>query len=43
MTNEAEHTITKYDMEDNISQAAKHALRNTPISRSTISKKVAKL
>lgn len=43
MTNEAEHTITKYAMENNMSQAAKHALRNTPISRSTVSKKVAKL
>ena len=43
MTNEAEHTITKYDMEDSISQDAKHTLRNTLISRSTISKKVAKL
>lgn len=43
MTNEAEYQLTKYAMEDNMSQAGKHALRNTVISRSTVSKKLAKL
>lgn len=43
MTNEAEHTIIKYAMGNNMSQAARNALRNTPISRSTVSKRIAKL
>ncbi|MGN1000972.1 MAG: UPF0236 family transposase-like protein, partial [Bacilli bacterium] len=40
LTNEAEYQLTKYAMEENMSQAAKHALRNTQISRSTVSKKI---
>lgn len=40
LTNEAEYQLTKYAMEENMSQAAKHALRNTVISRSTVSKKI---
>ena len=30
-------------MDENMSQSARHALRNTIISRSTVSKKIAKL
>ena len=40
LTNEAEYQIIKYAMEENMSQSAKHALRNTPISRSCVSKKI---
>lgn len=40
LTNEAEYQLTKYSMEENMSQAAKHALRNTEVSRSTVSKKI---
>lgn len=40
LTNEAEYQIIKYAMEENISQSAKHALRNTPISRNCVSKKI---
>ena len=40
LTNEAEYQLTKYAMEENMSQAARHALRNTVISRSTVSKKI---
>ena len=40
LTNEAEYQLTKYSMEENMSQAARHALRNTQISRSTVSKKI---
>lgn len=43
ITNEAEYQLVKYSMDENMSQAAKHALRNTIISRSTVSKKLAKL
>lgn len=43
LTNEAEYQLIKYAMEENMSQSAKHALRNTQISRSTVSKKMAKL
>lgn len=43
LTNEAEYQIIKYAMCENMSQSARHALRNTPISRSTVSKKMAKL
>ncbi|MDD6223803.1 MAG: UPF0236 family protein [bacterium] len=39
LTNEAEYQLTKYAMEENMSQAARHTLRNTKISRSTVSKK----
>lgn len=40
LTNEAEYQLVKYSMDENMSQAAKHALRNTEISRSTVSKKI---
>jgi len=40
LTNEAEYQLIKYAMSENMSQAAKHALRNTIISRSTVSKKI---
>lgn len=43
LTNEAEYQLIKYSMSENLSQAARHALRNTIISRSTVSKKIAKL
>lgn len=40
LTNEAEYQLIKYAMDENMSQAARHALRNTVISRSTVSKKI---
>lgn len=40
LTNEAEYQLIKYTMDENMSQAARHALRNTQISRSTVSKKI---
>lgn len=43
LTNEAEFQLTKYAMDVNMSQAGKYALRNVIISRSTVSKKLAKL
>ncbi len=43
LTNEAEYQLVKYSMDENMSQAASHALRNTTISRSTVSKKISKL
>ena len=43
LTNEAEYQLVKYAMDENMSQAARHALRNTQISRSTVSKKMGKL
>lgn len=43
LTNEAEYQLIKYAMDENMSQSARHALRNTVISRSTVSKKIAKL
>ena len=43
LTNEAEYLLTKYAMDVNMSQAGKYALRNVVISRSTVSKKLAKL
>lgn len=43
LTNEAEYQLTKYAMNENMSQAAKHALRNVIISRSTVSKKLKSL
>ena len=42
LTNEAEYQLIKYAMDENMSQAARHALRNTIISRSTVSKKIKK-
>lgn len=43
LTNEAEYQLIKYSMHENMSHAARYALRNTIISRSTVSKKLAKL
>ena len=43
LTNEAEYQLVKYAMDENMSQAARHALRNTQVSRSTVSKKIGKL
>lgn len=43
LTNEAEYQLIKYSMDENMSQAARHALRNTVVSRSTVSKRIAKL
>ena len=43
LTNEAEYQLIKYAMDENMSQSARHALRNTIISRSTVSKKMGKL
>lgn len=40
LTNEAEYKLVKYAMEDNMSQSAKHALRNITVSRSCVSKKI---
>lgn len=40
LTNEAEYQLIKYAMDENMSQAARHALRNIVISRSTVSKKI---
>lgn len=40
LTNEAEYLLIKYTMEGNMTFAAKHALRNTILSRSTVSKKI---
>ena len=40
LTNEAKYQLIKYAMDENMSQAARHALRNTIISRSTVSKKI---
>lgn len=40
LTNEAEYQLIKYSMSENMSQTAKHALRNTILSRSTVSKKI---
>ena len=43
LTNEAEYQLIKYAMSENMSQSARHALRNTIVSRSTVSKKISKL
>ena len=43
LTNEAEYHLIKYAMEENMSQSAKHALRNIIIHRSTVSRKISKL
>lgn len=43
LTNEAEYQLIKYAMSENMSQSARHALRNTIVSRSTVSKKIANL
>ena len=43
LTNEAEYQLIKYTMDENMSQSAKHALRNTIVSRITVSKKISAL
>ena len=43
MTDYAEYTLTKYAMSENMAQAARHALRNTIVSRSCVSKKLSSL
>ena len=43
LTNEAEYQLIKYAMDKKMSQSARHALRKTQVSRSTVSKKIAKL
>lgn len=40
LTNEAEYQLIKYAMDENMSQSARHALRNTQVSRSTVSRKI---
>lgn len=40
LTNEAEYQLIKYAMSENMSQSARHALRNTIVSRSTVSRKI---
>ena len=40
ITNEAELQLIEYAKEANMSQSARHALRNTVVSRSTVSKKI---
>ena len=43
LTNEAEFQLVKYAMTENMSQSAKKALRNTLVSRSTVSKLIRRL
>ena len=43
LTNHAEYQLVKYAMNENMSQSARHALRNTVVSRSTVSKKISRL
>ncbi len=40
LTNEAEYQLVKYSMDENMSHAARFALKNVVISRSTVSKKI---
>ena len=40
LTNEAEYQLIKYSMDENMSQSARHSLRNIILSRSTVSKKI---
>lgn len=40
LTNEAEYQLIKYAMDENMSQSARHALRNIVVHRSTVSKKI---
>ena len=40
LTNEAEYQLIKYSMDENMSQSARHALRNVIVHRSTVSKKI---
>ena len=43
ITEQAEYQLIKYAMNENMSQAGKHAIRGEVIFRSTVSKKIAKL
>ncbi len=43
ITDEAEYEIIKYAKENNMSQASRHTIRNTQISRSAVSKKIRSL
>ena len=43
LTNEAEYQLVKYAMSENMSQSARHALRNAEVHRSCVSRKLAKL
>ncbi len=43
ITDEAEYEIIKYAKENNMAQASRYAIRNTQISRSTVSKKIKNL
>ena len=43
LTNEAEYQLIKYAMSENMSQSARHALRNVEVHRSTVSRKISKL
>lgn len=43
LTNEAEYQLVKYSMSENMTQASKHALRDTVLSRSTVSKLISRL
>ena len=38
ITNEAQYQLTKYAMEENMSQSARHAIKKHEVSRSTVSK-----
>ena len=38
ITDEAQYQLTKYAMEENMSQSARHAIKNHEVSRSTVSK-----
>ena len=38
ITDEAQYQLTKYAMEENMSQSARHAIRNNEVSRSIVSK-----
>ena len=40
MTDTAEYKLIKYAMEDNMASAGRHAIRNTIISRTTVSRRI---
>lgn len=43
MTNQAELSLIKYAMDENMSQSSRHAIRNTVVSRATVSNKIKKI
>ena len=43
MTDMAEYKLVKYAMENNMASAGRHAIRNTIISRTTVSRKIKEL